>query len=945
MRRNRPWSLLLDNLSTGRLRISYDSLTILVVASIIFAWFGGLFVLYGLDSWIPIEPSTYLNKMFYGWADFQNTGLDNASNIALLGIISILYVLHNILQLPITISQMLLYYMSFSIGGIGLFRFVKYSFPSISSLASLSAPLFYMLNPFNMRYIWFSMLPASVLIFAGLPWLMLSYARILDSIEGDSSLGWGNVTMFVISALCCGSANVPLIFSAIVLLFGYFLYYAISSITKGVKLFLLRIVPAVLPLLGFFLFNAYWIIPEYQLLQVPGLAGVAFALGHRASGLYLQQNSAFTSLAEVIRVLGLFNSSNSLRWWESIYANDNLLTLSLFLVPFFSLIMGFIAVATGLRRFSTRTRQVALVSLTLAILLVFVIAGLKGPFAPLLQSAVANRYGGFIFTSPYLSFGLAFVLSYSILLSLGLAEFLRRTSARKFFCKVTPIGIVALIMIASWPMMTGQFVVGNPFPNRVAIPTYVSQTANYLQPRLGPARVLSIPSGYSFVSENWTYGYVGNNIFPAMGDLPTIVTYFPQGFSPMNNISSLAYSLPEFYTGSGYSNVLSMLGVKYVMVREDAGFIPGYIPYSNVTRITQFMNSTKGLIQVAIFGERTIYLNEVDAATVFAPSSVVAYPNGSIPLEGIMNPWQEQLCGTYGRSLRLIENGTYGSTVTLSQSQAGFEQAFNCNPLQLNYNFTSIALRFRTDENSGLIVWGSTRPRIDPFDGNLTTYESQFTLLRAIDAESVSSTQPVYSSTDWTTIHFSVIGNIENYYQVPTGHFNFLAIQPVSLIQLKSRDQFKPINVNLGSIELSNYRFLSDQFNPLQVALGPFALSVKPPSVEVKEADPTLYTVSVQNSNGEFILVMDQTFDPRWTIDGAGIQVLSHFLANYYANGWLLRPSKSDTHFQITFVGQRVIFNSVVISLVSIAVAVLFDLTYYGLRRRSKSSKTNRLSL
>lgn len=63
------------------------------------------------------------------------------------------------------------------------------------------------------------------------------------------------------------------------------------------------------------------------------------------------------------------------------------------------------------------------------------------------------------------------------------------------------------------------------------------------------------------------------------------------------------------------------------------------------------------------------------------------------------------------------------------------------------------------------------------------------------------------------------------------------------------------------------------------------------PKVEVRRINPTKYILDVPQTSEKSILVLSQLFSSGWTLkDEQNQQIKDHFLANGYANGWVLPP-------------------------------------------------------
>jgi hypothetical protein len=67
------------------------------------------------------------------------------------------------------------------------------------------------------------------------------------------------------------------------------------------------------------------------------------------------------------------------------------------------------------------------------------------------------------------------------------------------------------------------------------------------------------------------------------------------------------------------------------------------------------------------------------------------------------------------------------------------------------------------------------------------------------------------------------------------------------------------------------------------------------PVVTFDQLSPVQYKVQVTNATGLFVLVLDETFDPLWQLNGNPTVVAGahHILADGFANGWIISASGS----------------------------------------------------
>ena len=96
----------------------------------------------------------------------------------------------------------------------------------------------------------------------------------------------------------------------------------------------------------------------------------------------------------------------------------------------------------------------------------------------------------------------------------------------------------------------------------------------------------------------------------------------------------------------------------------------------------------------------------------------------------------------------------------------------------------------------------------------------------------------------------------------------------------------------------------------------------KKPELTYTKIGPTYYIIHIKNSQNPFSLVYSSTFNAGWEIiypDGK--KAKNHFLANSFANGWLIERV-GDYDLTLNFVLQDGLNTDSLVSLISVAIAI-----------------------
>ncbi len=130
---------------------------------------------------------------------------------------------------------------------------------------------------------------------------------------------------------------------------------------------------------------------------------------------------------------------------------------------------------------------------------------------------------------------------------------------------------------------------------------------------------------------------------------------------------------------------------------------------------------------------------------------------------------------------------------------------------------------------------------------------------------------------------------------------------------------------------------LSPGFDPLTEAVVSDAANKVPqstyssPNLTYLRVSPTEYRVNISGASTPFVLVLSETFDYGWAafIDESSLG--SHFLANDFANAWLV-PRTGEFQIRLLYVPQEIVPLGVVISALTAGVVVMGMLLPRGLK-------------
>ncbi len=130
-----------------------------------------------------------------------------------------------------------------------------------------------------------------------------------------------------------------------------------------------------------------------------------------------------------------------------------------------------------------------------------------------------------------------------------------------------------------------------------------------------------------------------------------------------------------------------------------------------------------------------------------------------------------------------------------------------------------------------------------------------------------------------------------------------------------------------------------DKCNPsLQSKEGmQIKIEAVPKRIEVKKISPSMYDIKIEQSQGEFLLVFNNSFHPGWTasIGNMSIPEDKHIVANGYANGFIV-DNKGSFDILLKFAPEEKMYRTYQISLYAVTVGTLIVLVIWMSQIRVK---------
>lgn len=590
---------------------------------IVYQWFGSpqKFMLYQVDQFFPFNPQYYLTHM-YAWCDLNGTGEPPFYSFSLMPYIGFIYILRTVLNLSLGWSQYILYVFLFFMGGLGMLLFTRniYDEELRGSPAPFLAVIIYSMNSYVLVWIvpwnnvWF--------IYAFLPFF-LYYIRKGVKVARAGYFPLRNLALasLLLFMMLPGLAWVYLLPTSFIIA----VYVLMLLLMERPALKYSMLMLAFLLVEGILLYSQElrWIPSKVSWLLEPSSASTQW--------IWVLENSRRTTYLTAL----------AMGWFKDISYPDQTILFSLILSVF-----SFVAL---LHETNTKEFKAYIVFFTsLVLIFVFLIAGVSGPFGGVFSYLWWNVFLFRPFITLLMDFGFVLALAYAVLAPIGIFKILNiwgslrkrqiiRGAIMGAISIVLVVGAVPSLLTGSWAT---SYAPGWAPGARISVPEYEYEVYSFFSAHLTQGqRVLSLPVQSPLTGTTW---YHATEVLQYMG-----VPMFSGGYMPVLDNQIYRALADKLRTGdtSNFSEVLAVLGVKYVMVHLD------YNPRSvesaryptDLNTLISTLDSAKDLSYVGQIGERLIF--EVDdpyplvyAASVPKESSQAIYPFPDDPPKISSNP-------------------------------------------------------------------------------------------------------------------------------------------------------------------------------------------------------------------------------------------------------------------------------------------------------------------
>ncbi len=593
---------------------------IIVCLSLIFIWFHKGLIFGGGEEGIPFyNLDTTMTLYSSSWKD-TGTGFPGGDEINRLPFFVVLKFFYD-RGIPGYVDQAILFFVLMIVGVLSMYfllsetvgKDLKNKYP----ILPFAGAFFYLLNPFSMIQVWGRGLYMQFFPFAYIPLFLLLFILGLKK-KSFKYIFFISLANFLFAGTY---GNLSYVTSSWLVVFIYSFWHFWEN--KGKKERIFTVIFFVFTLLGWFVTNAWWLLPYFHT-----ASDLVAALGQ------LEQNlGSLMGVSRALPPLGVLRLlHNGFLYDAQIYGPiySNFVFVLISFVPLFLVVFS-ISKFRKLRSFKFYA--------TLLIITLFMSFGTNPPLGWLYKFLFTHISFMQIYRSPYEKIGIDLMVVYSAFFALGIsvvADRLKRVVRNE---KVVIFVILFLVSgVYCWPMWKGIFAGGVKITTWVKVPDYYKEANGWLNSQGGEFRVLHMPiNPGDGVRLEWEYPFQGSDpsefIF-TKSSIGKNVSYnkiyynvllerfgklFKGAYGPDPDITNSKFRQKEF------SSELAELGVKYIILHHDENVVVSSMKTVEDTQAD--LSKDKEIKKVKTFGNLDIYQVNIpkNVSLVYSPDADTSF--------------------------------------------------------------------------------------------------------------------------------------------------------------------------------------------------------------------------------------------------------------------------------------------------------------------------------
>lgn len=476
------------------------------------------------------------------------------------------------------------------------YHLVRVLFPKKPKSTYIFSALFYLFNLYTMSQIWIRFLYPLIFLWSLFPLFLFLWIKWVES-------GKLKYLVFIAVTSVVFSEAYGITASALVLWIGAGVYFFLKIFTRDN--IIRTLTRGILGLIIWLLINLWWL---YPLVRMSNGAFASQTLPKdNISSLQAVSHSFPTSQIVFLMQKAFFNQA----WpWFRFYSSPLVLTVMLGVV---------VVVILGIAKSINEKKWIFLI--LLLFIGWFISKGTNPPFGFQFYSIIFTVSPFLtIFRNSYEKAGLLLVLPYSVFFGLGIGYLKQRMH------KFSLVILSAALFILVWPMWTGKLFL--PFV-RIDVPQYYNEANSYLN-SLAPGKLFQLPFNHGD-GTTYKWGFIGLDSSMFLYDKNSV-----SALSRFHIFDDLYSSLPDYFTERKFSNILALLGVSQIVLRND--IVSGDKGIDDYSTTKDFIQNWDNVIFKRTIGKLAIYSVGDPPSIVLAPVNIQYVDTPGFMFEKIVDP-------------------------------------------------------------------------------------------------------------------------------------------------------------------------------------------------------------------------------------------------------------------------------------------------------------------
>lgn len=579
-------------------------MSILVLSLTPLLWFKKDSIMIGHDLIFPLNPIIFFTGRLFTWISHSF----GQSQALIMGTIPIHFIdiIPSLLGFNLQTTEKIVYVFWFFTMGVSAYILAS-TINNKSRIFKFTALIFYQFNSFILQG-WFIGERTKFSAYVAFPLVLAVFIRVYRK---ELSIFRGAVYNTLILFIFNGGGlfGTPLFGGYFVSLIIFILFFSILSFLRrqyGVikRLFLLTLLSS----FGFFLANAYYILPALSELSLQFTKGMQITGGVEGLINWASEISANTSFINLFRLQGIPE------WYDNSqhpYAHYYFASPFLIAVSYLWPLLIFLTILIIKKKDKL---EIVFYLFLVYLLGIFFVGGTHPPLGFLYAFLMKSVPGFTIFRTPYYKFAPAIFLASAFLIAFFIDHFQGKAK------RIIFIIFVVIVLVYNFPYFTGNFFEWRKdFSTRNNVPSYIFEFGKWAEENVGSDRILILPStaaGLQYDVYRW--GYL------SLQSLPTLLTNKSVVIDDNTVTNEEAFPLYTLYRAIESKDqvlaekIMNMLRAKYILLKKDVAYNLGWenININNPYTYKTILINNFHYRLIKTFGEWEVYSGNINNSKI-----------------------------------------------------------------------------------------------------------------------------------------------------------------------------------------------------------------------------------------------------------------------------------------------------------------------------------------